>query len=387
MSLKLVKRPGSAVWYIRGSIDRNRIFETTKTGDRKLAEQFKTKREAELYEELRLGRRGAVSFVSAAVAYLEFEERGPNTTKKVLRLANHFKDKSLSAIGQAQADSACALLRDGAAPATRIREIYTPLASIINFAARRKWCERVEFDRPETPSGKTRWITPTEALTLIRSAAPHLQPLIRFILCTGARMAEALDLDWADVDLKSAHVRFRDTKPGRDRIAALPASAVVTLANLPFPDPKKVRAGRVFRADNGAEYTSRQRLSGGQTKTAWRTACIRAGLSEPLTDKKGKPVLDAKKRPVMVPTLTPHDLRHTWASWFYCLSKDLLLLKHEGDWASLNMVQRYAHLVPADLRDQISLVWGPTHPRLGNLPMNDSGTGCASSAPPIGAES
>jgi integrase len=30
------------------------------------------------------------------------------------------------------------------------------------------------------------------------------------------------------------------------------------------------------------------------------------------------------------PELTPHDLRHTWASWHYALNRDLLLLKVEG---------------------------------------------------------
>jgi len=63
----------------------------------------------------------------------------------------------------------------------------------------------------------------------------------------------------------------------------------------------------------------------GQIKTGWRGACERAGIAK------------AK----------PHDLRHTWASWFYALSKDPMLLKAEGGWKSLDMVERYAHLIPS----------------------------------------
>jgi integrase len=45
--------------------------------------------------------------------------------------------------------------------------------------------------------------------------------------------------------------------------------------------------------------------------------------------------------------LTPHDPRHTWASWHYALNRDLLALKHEGGWSSITLVERYAHLLPA----------------------------------------
>ena len=61
----------------------------------------------------------------------------------------------------------------------------------------------------------------------------------------------------------------------------------------------------------------RDRRSGGQIKTAWHGAIRRAGLN---------------------PELTPHDLRHTWASWHYALNRDLLALKQEGGWSSVLLV-------------------------------------------------
>ena len=56
-------------------------------------------------------------------------------------------------------------------------------------------------------------------------------------------------------------------------------------------------------------YADRRREEGGQIKTAWRGALRRAGVD---------------------PELTPHDLRHTWANWYYALHRDLLALKIEG---------------------------------------------------------
>jgi integrase len=54
------------------------------------------------------------------------------------------------------------------------------------------------------------------------------------------------------------------------------------------------------------------RREDGEIKTAWR---------------------GARRRAKLAPELTPHDLRHTWASWHYALNRDLLLLKVEGAWS------------------------------------------------------
>ena len=37
----------------------------------------------------------------------------------------------------------------------------------------------------------------------------------------------------------------------------------------------------------------------------------------------------------------PHGLRHTWASWHYATHRDPLLLRQEGGWSSLAVVERY----------------------------------------------
>jgi integrase len=41
----------------------------------------------------------------------------------------------------------------------------------------------------------------------------------------------------------------------------------------------------------------------------------------------------ALRRAGLDPELTPHDLRHTWASWHYTFNRDLLALKQEGGWS------------------------------------------------------
>lgn len=58
------------------------------------------------------------------------------------------------------------------------------------------------------------------------------------------------------------------------------------------------------------------------------------------------------------PGVYPHDLRHTWASWHYCVYRDLLRLKSDGDWSNINTVTIYTKLMPPVYREEIVRWWG-----------------------------
>lgn len=212
-----------------------------------------------------------------------------------------------------------AILRPNSGPSTVTRNLITPLRAVLRHAHRRGWCDAPLLDTPRSPHGRTLFMVPAEAEQLLASAGPHLRPLIIFLLGTGARLSEALYLDWRDVDLTGARAIFWKTKNGKRRNAILPTRVVVALANLPHRD------GAVFLRPDGQPYDDRDGY-GGQVKTAWKGAIRRSGLN---------------------PEFTPHTCRHTWASWHYALHRDLLRLKQEGGWSSVMLVERYAHLLPA----------------------------------------
>jgi integrase len=196
------------------------------------------------------------------------------------------------------------------------------LRAILRCAADEGWCDLPRIKTPKkAAAGRTEYLLPDEAERLIVAAAPHLQPLLIFLLGTGARMAEAVYLDWRDVDLGGAWAIFwpYQTKGKKRRDPVLPPRVVAALANLPH------REGPVFISDKGRPYADRGGAYGGQIKKGWRGALIRAGLA-------GRD-----------PELTPHDLRHTWASWHYALHHDVLKLRDEGGWSSIALVERYAH--------------------------------------------
>ncbi|MBW4089933.1 MAG: tyrosine-type recombinase/integrase [Proteobacteria bacterium] len=353
MPLRIVRRPGRATLYVRGTVRGQSVFESTGTERPDAAEAFRVKREGELWNTAVFGARSTATFQAAAESYLIAEPRTAGTKALVHRLLLTLGPLPLARVDQEQVDRLFRqMLRPNASPATKLRNVLTPLRAILEHAARRGLCDRPAFEVPRQPRPRVAFLTPDQATALIDAAAAHLRPLLVFLIGTGARMSEALELDWRDVDLAAARVTFRRTKSGVERWADLPPAARAALAALPE------REGRVFRPVHavrrqkgqsgqqwrtGAAYRDTDRTGGGQIRTAWAAAWRRAGLPgtwHTWTSRKGV----ACKR--FKPAQHPHDLRHTAATWHYAVHRDLLRLQAFGGWADVSEVQVYAHLLP-----------------------------------------
>ena len=316
--LKLTKR--GEVWYLRGTVRGLPVYESAKTTDRGYAEALRIRREGDLLDRSIHGASATATFVEAAVGYMEqggeLRYLGP--------LIDHFGTVPLARIDQAAIDRAARVLKPAAKPSTVNRQIHSPMAAVMHFAAKRKLCGYQKIERPKQPKGRVRWLRPHEAERLIDACAPHLAPLVIFLLYTGARVSEAVHLDWSEVDLARRRVVFLDTKNGEDRGVPLHSRAFEALANLPHRD------GAVFRCPNFRPYV-RRLDSGGQIRTAFKAACRRAGIND----------------------FRPHDCRHTWATWLYSETRDLRLLMDLGGWKTIALVERYAHVDPDHLRPAI----------------------------------
>ncbi len=345
MPLKLVKRGKTDFWYIRGSVRGISVDESTRTGDREAAEEILILRSAELLKRSIHGDSATRTFAEAALSYMEAGGERVHLDPLLARLGR----KKLSQIGQAEIDEAAKALLPGRAPATLNRQIYTPVAAVLHHAARKQWCSKPVIARPSQPEGRVRWVTHDEAQALIEAAHIDLRPLVTFLFCTGTRISEALNLDWRDVDLSRCHVSILNegaggdgTKNGESRGVPLHPKAVAALANLPH------RTGKVFRRYYGGPrwngslrplgpaYASRDGKGGGQVKTAWRTMLRNAGQSD----------------------FTPHDCRHTWATWHYAANRDIAALMELGGWSDVDSVMRYTHVNVRHLAPGQDLIWG-----------------------------
>ncbi|MFA5028570.1 MAG: site-specific integrase [Candidatus Methylomirabilota bacterium] len=153
-----------------------------------------------------------------------------------------------------------------------------------------------------------------------------LRPLVRFLLETGLRAGEAVNLRWRDIDWTAGVATLRQTKAGVIQHAPLSSEALTILRAL---DPKlegDYSGNPVFGWSDTRPWTV------GYATHAFRDAVVSAGVKD----------------------LHLHDLRHSAACrWLragvdiYTVSK---LLRH----ASVIMSERYAHLTQGDLRTAVN---------------------------------
>lgn len=344
MSLKLEQRPGSPNYYLRGTLRGIRVRESCGTDDKATAEAIKARREWEILQSSVFGLKASGTFNSAVAIYLADDD---SEARFLQPLIDHFGSTPLAMIDQAAVEAAAKTIYPGLAPATINRQIYTPISAVINKAAALGKCSPVKFIRPKAPKGRVRWLTHGEAARLIKACPPHLAPIVAFLFYTGARIGEALWLDWRYVDLKRAQVQFLDTKNGTDRGVPLHPALVAILANLPHRDgcvfrkqgrqikptafmPRNSNSGTPIEIEYqiGEPYAALDDdnpldvSAGSRIKKGFRAACDRAGITD----------------------FSPHDCRHTWATWHYQENRDLNMLMHLGGWSSLAMVLRYAHV-------------------------------------------
>jgi integrase len=143
----------------------------------------------------------------------------------------------------------------------------------------------------------------------LRSALPHyLKPVVTFAYHTGWRAGEILNLTWDKVDLKQGIITLN---PGETKNEG---ARTIYLDEDLAKEIKALHGGRYL----GCPFVFHR--NGKKIKRitrAWKTACIKAGLCEPLKDENGELVVrklrkgKVKEKVVMVPTKLFHDFRRT----------------------------------------------------------------------------
>lgn len=192
------------------------------------------------------------------------------------------------------------------------------------------------YQRAPESRGRLRFLTEEEEARLLQTAEEPLRSVIILAIHTGLRaQSEALTLTWENVDFAQKNVTVTDhfAKNGETRTVPLNSVALATLKALktrvPGPQVFMVHKGSKRRGDKAWEpYKS--------LRTAFDSACQRANLSG----------------------VTPHVLRHTFASRLVMRGADLRTVQELGGWKNLAMVQRYAHLSQEHKRSAIELLAG-----------------------------
>lgn len=307
MPLKLQDpRPGKSPNYsIRGTYLGVTVDRTAGTADRKKAQKVLNA----IREEIERGAfvpKGALTFADAALSYL----KNGGDARFLSPLTEHFATTPMMSIGQDQIDEAAHLLYPSASPATRNRQVYTPMSAIMQHAKM-----NVRLRRPKGAQGaeKTEWMTPEQAERLLAAAEAEdveFRVFLALLCYTGLRLSEALAIECEQIDLEHSMIFIPKTKNGEARAVHIAQPLVVEMANHPQGLSRKERLFRFNK--NGRLYT------------LMRKAKTKAGL----------------------PNVTFHTCRHTWATWMRRFGKlDTKGLVGTGAWKDEKSASRYQHVV------------------------------------------
>jgi integrase len=327
MPLKLFPpRPKNPSWQIRGTYLGRHVERSSRTGKRAIAVKVLKAIERQI-ERGEFSEPGEPTFASAAAAYMK--AGGERTYLK--RLLEHFGDKPLSQIGQAEIDVAASTLYPFGSAATRNRSVYTPISAIL-----RRLGETRQLRRPQGSAGNkaTAWLWPEQAEAIFAEAEklnPEFAALLVVLCYSGMRLSEALNLTWNDVRMQDGFAYLPDTKSGEPRAVFLPSVAVAAIANLGrgVGDPQ-----RVFRFTKG-----------GHLYSLLKAAAFRAGV-------------DLPERSAF------HIFRHTYATWMRRFAGlDTKGLVATGAWKDRKSADRYEHVVVSEEARRAELL--PTGARRG----------------------
>lgn len=301
--LKLIRyAKRSKLWYVRGTISGTRVFESTGTADKALADAFRRKRERELYEERTLDKARPVTFGDAAQAYIA----AGGEARFLEAIIAEIGSKPVSEIRQAEADAVAAKLYPNAKASTVNRQCINQIITVVKHAAdtempgavRRKIKRRAEDKPVITPASDDH----------IDKLLPHLpeglRALIVMMTFTGLRTGEALRVTAEDV--RDGYVHVGKTKNGEPRMVPAPEGWVYPIG--------------------GFGYSTTQGVG-----KALRTAHKAAGL----------------------PYRDGHELgRHGFAARFLRAGGNIKQLKEAGGWKKLQVVdEKYGHLELSHVHD------------------------------------
>jgi integrase len=316
----LYRRQRSRYWWVRFTApDGAAVRRSTKTADKRLAQEYEDTLKATLWRQVKLGDRPAYQFHHAVERWLTEKAHLKSIADQKLHLRWLLQQIDPKIPLLAIARETVAGLKTasvGVSNATINRRLEV-LRAVLR-AARDEWGwldKAPPVAMLPEPTRRIRWLTTGEAERLLAELPQHLRDMARFSLETGLREKNVCRLKWADVDLKRGvlTVHGDQHKSKKPLGVALSQGATTVLKGRPH------RKGYVFLFE-GHPVTK-------CNTAAWRKALKRAGIRE----------------------FRWHDLRHTWASWHVQNGTPLHVLQEMGGWHSFEMVRRYAHLAPEHL--------------------------------------
>lgn len=251
MPLRLIEpREGvSKYWRVRGTYLGKPVDRSTRATERKVAAKILKEYESEI-ERGRFKKDLGPTFGEAVIRY----QRDGGDKRFLEKLLVHFKDTPIADINQKAIEDAAYALCPNTTPATRNRQVFTPMSAVLRHSG-----VDLRLRRPKGANGKARhfFLRPEQAEAIIVEASGQSEEFgifLTFLLYTGCRLSEGCGLQIEDLELSRATALVRDTKNGADRRVHLPPVLVAAMAAHPRGFK---RAGKVFAFTKGSRLYKR----------------------------------------------------------------------------------------------------------------------------------
>lgn len=354
--MAVFKRDGSSKWQIEFVFRGEKLRKSSGTTDKAAAEELERKWRDELWRQDQLGELPRMRVADACDMYwrtVVMPGKGNNLRSTLLshrsRLAlisDFFGEETqLADVATAARISQwkASMLSNGLSPASVDRNL--DMLRAILYRAKDEWevlrtVPNIGKIKLNEHNERVRFLTSDEEKSLITECDKidrDLTDVVEFLIDTGGRRGDALQLLWEDVLMADRLVSFKRTKEDRPRSVPM-TNRVLALLTRRQSDSK---SAKVFPYDPNtlAKPTSRKGSRGRfgkSTEPGFRSAWTRA--------------VDAAK----IKDLHVHDLRHTFASRLVMAGIPLYTVGELLGHSDPKTTARYAHLQPKAHADAIS---------------------------------
>jgi len=268
----------------------------------------------------------------------------PHTVVAYRRDLKHFLmylgDMPLCDISRSRAqDWLVASHASGLAPASLARRL-SALRSFLDTAVRMNWCPEniaAGITPPKQSKRLPRTLPPEQTALLLQSTSAISESrdlaLLAVMYGCGLRVSEVAGLNLVDIDMGEAEMRVRG-KGGKERVSPVPDGVYTLLSN--YLDL------RMGHADVSQEALFLNRSGGRLSARSIQRMLKKRALAT------GADV-----------SVTPHRLRHSFATHLLAGGVDLRAIQELLGHASLSTTERYTHLDTNKLTD----IYDHAHPR------------------------